>query len=164
MAFKFSQRAYDPDALTKGVWFRYPEDAGPNEPAMEVRIAPAQNPVYQQVIGALIVAAGNGTISDEEYAEMQRKATSIAVITDWRNVKDDEDNDLPYSPEAAEAVLSDPANWDFVQFVAKKSIDRAKFRRQRIEEDAEKLGEDSGGKPSGGKPSARKAGTRSKAA
>jgi len=71
-------------------------------------------------------------MSKDEQAKMMAPLVARYIIRDWKNVKDQDENDVEYSPETAEIMLNDLP--DFAAEILQISMDMDNYRQEVIEE------------------------------
>ncbi len=78
-----------------------------------------------------------GTLSDEEHTLITMEAMANAVVTGWRGIEDDDDQEVPFTPEKCFEYFKDPELYDFYQFCRTESVDIANYAKED-EDDATK--------------------------
>jgi len=125
---KLSDLRVDPALETEGVWVDFA--AG-----VRLRIARLANPRFQERIFAL--AHRNGAAESEptkeERDQQLRRAVAETVLVGWDQVEEEDGSPMPYSPERALEVLSDPGLRDLYEFVLRRAQDVELYRRRRLE-------------------------------
>lgn len=95
----------NPDAEVNGVWitdFR---------PGIDIKLAKLGNKEHTKFVENLrkpyakLIRCG-GTIPEEKADEIGIKSLAKTILLDWKGVTDKEGNDLPYSVENAEMLLT----------------------------------------------------------
>jgi len=129
---KLSNLAVDSTASEEGVWAEY-------EAGIEFKIARLGNPRYQQELARLIgrlSKRGQRDWAGERLEKAQRPAVARHIIRDWRNVDDDDGNTIPYSPEKALEIISDPQYQPIYDWIMQVAQDEEEYRLSRVEEQA----------------------------
>jgi len=132
--FKLSELRTDVSKSEEGVWC----DVGEG---FAIKVARIGHPKYQAYIAKLtkphtrqIRRQGIGA---PILRDIQRKATAKYLLLDWRNLHDDDGNEIPYSETKALELLSDPQYDEFLELVLEYAQDTEIFRAED-EADAEK--------------------------
>lgn len=146
---KLSTLAANLDVDVGGIWRPCPY--GPE--GFTVRIARGQNPefvrLHAEYLSQVEKSSPDPSTETEEEVGARVKAAARAIVTDWRGLRDDDKNDVPYSPEVAEILLSDDKFYKFRNWVAVQSRRDEIFEAARLDRDGELLGNVSGGSSSG---------------
>ena len=137
----------DPDLAADGVWVTI-------RGHFKVRVRRATSPAYRQIVTReTIMEMHKAKLTDaEELSEeaMQRitvRGMSRGLVVDWQGLGDDEDNEIPFSPEKAEEILSMPEAYEIVQRIEQAAMDRERFSTSPEEGDLGKSGAGSNGTP-----------------
>jgi len=77
------------------------------------------------------------TISNRELNRISALAISQGALIDWRGVTDDKGKAIPFTQEAADKMLTDPAYQPFVDAIAEAAGNHATFLKE-FEEDTGK--------------------------
>lgn len=138
---KISKFAMDGTLAQEGVW----EDAGHDD--LRVKVARMNNPRYREYLRALgrpLVRRSRRNMLDFDAMEaMTQKAVARYVLLDWKNLEDDEGNEIPYSPDKAFEFFK--AYPDFYEAVTEIANDVELFRAEDHEDAAGNLQASSGG-------------------
>lgn len=105
----------------------------------KVKVARIGNKQYQAFIkkatkpyaAAMRSKAG---ISDEVFEKIIAEAMADSILLDWRGIKDDEGNDIPYSKQKALEILTDPAYKDFAELISSLANEAETFRDVEVAE------------------------------
>lgn len=117
---------------TDGVWMPLPEGG-------EVKLARIGNPEFKKLYAELErpykkLKEVGGKVPEAKQTEILIESFAKTIIKDWREVKDENDKELPYSYEAAKKALEDYE--DFRDVVAAMASNMENYRAKRIEADA----------------------------
>lgn len=130
----------DRDLEADGVWVEFRD-------GMEVRVARAGNPEFRKLWRALTRPyqrqLRTGTLSPQKEDELTVRCMARALLRDWRGLEDESGEPIGYDPAFAERLLMDSP--ELRNFVSDVATEYQMFREQRLEEDAEILGEGSAG-------------------
>lgn len=102
-----------------------------------LRIARQNNPAYREYIAQLIrpyreeVEAKN--LADDVWVELINKAMSKTILVGWDGIKDDNGNEIQYTPEKALDFLSQMP--DFREVVSAFSTNMENYRVSELEKD-----------------------------
>lgn len=125
----------DPILSEEGVWSEI--CAG-----IRVKLASSESRRYKTALRAALQKQADqrgkpGALSSRELTDALNEAMAFGLLLDWQGVTDEEDQPLPFSPEAAMDLINDPQLHIFVERVALAAQNLARFRAEQIE-DAEK--------------------------
>lgn len=95
---KLKDIAYDPAASTDGVWIKYP---GSDIECLTARMFNREMVEWVDRMRREHADPITGEVSDDDLTEITFEATVRFVCKDWRNVQDDDGEDLPYSLDVA---------------------------------------------------------------
>lgn len=103
-------------------------------------VAERDNPKHRAALARLQIEnvdalRKGGEEAMKVWSAIQMRAMSEAVLLGWWHLDGDDGQPLPYSPDAAEKLLSDPALWPFRHFVEDVSSTTRGYVA-KIEEDA----------------------------
>ena len=77
-----------------------------------------------------------GKLTDEENKKLNVRFFAHHIIKGWSGIKDRDGNDIAFSPDAAEALLSDPNLERFFMLILKMASNDESFNAAREEDDA----------------------------
>lgn len=77
-----------------------------------------------------------GELTEEENRKINVKHYANNVITDWAGIKDRAGEDIAFSPEAAEKLLSDKKLEKFFLLIVRMASNEKAFAEARAEDDA----------------------------
>jgi hypothetical protein len=121
----------DQQKAEAGVWVPYAED-------IEVCVASLNSKTYQdhreRLMAPHLKMARAKRMSPEQVLEIVRPAVAKHLIRDWKNIQDDDGVDIPYSPQKAEEILSDPGMLDFYDFILDAAGNVTLFRQEMLED------------------------------
>lgn len=105
-----------------------------------LKIARVNNPNYQRVLRRLVspsvtIVNANSEESQEKIKDITLQAMGKAILVDWENLKEDE-QEISYSPEAAYRILKEYP--DFLELVSQKATDLKFYRDEYLEENEKK--------------------------
>lgn len=123
----------DVSSEQEGVWVNY-------EHGIRLKIARIGNPSWKKFIRknrsldqTLELMNGNGADADRA-EEQTMEAVAHTVLTGWEGVTDDDDNEIPYSPEKALEFFQSPALRDFytdvIGFANNRNLYRERMRKE----------------------------------
>lgn len=126
---KLSTIKKDVNAAEQGVWVNGVLGD------LDVKVASAGNRKYiESLRNALKPYQRNlKNIDDEVFTEIQNKAIAKHILVDWRNLQDDEGNEIPYSEQKAYELLQDPENEEFRKLIVSLSEESEVFRKEALE-------------------------------
>lgn len=125
---KLSRLAVDTDKSENGIWREIGHGSG-----FEVRIARANNSKFRAAVEREvlnIVRNSSGMPGAEEQSDATLRAFCAHIVLDWRGLEDDEGNAIPYSPETAYKILSDPAYVDVRSGIEAVANNEKAYRRE----------------------------------
>ena len=126
--------ATDMEKADGGVWVTY-------EAGIEVKIARWGNKNHQTYTQQLLrphLSVIRGKNAEPELLEdIDKQSAAKYILIDWKNIQDDNDKDIPYSPEKAFEIFKKPEYQDFYKFVVNVSMNRENYRLD-AQKDAEK--------------------------
>ncbi len=106
---------------------------------IDVKIARFNNPAFVKMFQKLTKQYRNlKTISDDVSKDIVNQCIANTVLLGWRNIQAEDGSDVPYSVEAAVALLADPENIEFYRVVTDLSNEAEVFRKEVVEEIAVK--------------------------
>lgn len=124
---KLNSLRIDAKKVSGGVWCKYEND-------IEFLIARKPNPAFDEFmeneIGPHLASIRAGTFDKELDRQITKKAIAHTVLLGWENLQDDEGNDIPYSPEKAFEILTDPEFADIYKFILIMSSSQDLYRRK----------------------------------
>ena len=91
---------------TEGRWFEYAL-------GIEVKVSRMGNPAFQTHIRNLAKRRARGVTQED----MTKSAVAHTIVTDWKNLSDDNDEAVPYSAEKCLEFFHDPDYYDFYRWV-----------------------------------------------
>jgi len=122
---KLSQIKSDPKKTDEGIWLDFA--AG-----IRLKIARLHNPAYAKYMTALqkpyIRQVRAGTLD----AEISARLTKQVVA--WENIEDEKGQAIPYSPEKALELISDPTLFELYDFVLEVAASAELYRAQLHED------------------------------
>lgn len=132
--FRLSSLKTDVAKSEEGVWCEVGE-------GFEIKVARLGHPKYQAYLAKLSKPHAKqirreGLGAAEVLREIQRKATAKYLLLDWRNLHDDEGNEIPFSEEKALEILGNPEYEEFFDIVLEHAQDVELFRAENAEESA----------------------------
>ncbi len=83
------------------------------------------------------INARNKALSEETMEDIATRQLAYGVIADWKGIKDEDGNEIPYSGEQAYEFLSDPELKDFRIFIFQFAADRVAYKKT-LDEDSVK--------------------------
>jgi hypothetical protein len=105
---------------------------------MDLLIAASNNKKYKDMIRKEIKpyerALRTNTLSDKVFTEIQDKCVAKHILLGWRNMQDDEGQEIPYSYDKALEILKDPENVDFRELVLALADEAEVFRKEAVED------------------------------
>ena len=131
---RLNRIATSTDLASEGQWVEFCPAQGPDDEALELKIARVGNPNYNQRLQELVrphrrkVRMG----FDEDLEEFVRIAVAECVLVDWRGLQDDDGKAIPYSKEKSVEILTDPVYSDVFDFVMDVGGDAAVFREKSL--------------------------------
>lgn len=127
---KLSKIKKDTNAAESGVWINKVLDD------LDVKIASAGNRKYLDCLRQLMKPYQRSykSMGDEVFLEIQNKAISKYILVDWRNLQDEEGNEIPYSADKAYELLQDPENEEFRKIVVSLSEESEVFRKEALDD------------------------------
>lgn len=127
---KLSKIKKDVAASEAGVWVNKVLDD------LDVKICSAGNRKYLDCLRQLMKPYQRSykSMDDSVFLEIQNKAISKFILVDWRNLQDEEGNEIPYSSDKAYEILQDPENEEFRKIVVSLSEESEVFRKEVLEE------------------------------
>lgn len=123
----------DAQAEQEGVWVEH--DSG-----IEFKIRPLGNPEYTRLRHRLQKPQLKPKqlrkgLDPADVEEQNKELVLRTILVDWKNVEDDEGNEIPYSPEEARKVLWNPSYGDrVVEFILAEADDLQNFKESAKEE------------------------------
>ena len=128
---KLSEMQNNPEVETEGVWQNY---GG----GLRVKIARMSNPKYEEYLREQtkphMRRLRSGNLENDVIEEITQKAMARYILLNWEGLKDENDQEIPYSEKKAFELLSDPKYKDFYRDISDMSQDRSLFRSQALEE------------------------------
>jgi len=126
MPLPLSKFRSNPVKSEEGVWIEYPEEG------FALKIARMGNAKYTQEIvsmrrGKQIASPLVEEISPSAVEAIQMKAMAKHILLDWRGITDDNGEEIPFSPEKAYEIISDPQYRDFYTLVQTLAADAKNF-------------------------------------
>lgn len=130
---KLSAIKQDLDLEKDGVWFDF-------SMGIELKIANANNPVFKDYLKKItkpfIQQIRNSPDGSDIQTRLFKKAAARHLVLDWRNIEDDDGNEVPFSSETCLEYFNDPSLREFYNFVV-LSANANEMYRQQIEEESE---------------------------
>lgn len=124
----------DLNKAIEGVWVNYELD-------IRLKIARLGNQNYQKYVQQLsrphLQRMRGKAPNTDLIKEITKQAVSHCILLGWEHIQDDKGKDIPYSPEKALELLSDPRFEDLYMFILEIAQD-AELYRQEIQKDSEK--------------------------
>lgn len=134
---KLSKLKRDVKAAEAGVWITgaYGD--------LDILIASTDNRKYVEMLRTLIKPYSRNkaymNMADDVFEkEIQNKALAKHVLLGWKNLQDDEGQDIPYSEQTAYDLLCDPENLEFRKIIIGLAEESEVFRKEVLEEVADK--------------------------
>ena len=124
---KLSTIAVDTDKAENGIWKELVVGMG-----FECLIARHNNSRFRAEIERRVVDISrdkNREPTAAEYSEATLRSLCSKVLLNWRGLEDDDDQPIPYSPEKAYEILSDPEYADLRDAVEEISGSQKEYRR-----------------------------------
>lgn len=129
---KLSSIKQDQDKAEKGVWVDFPD-------GLRVLIARAGNTACKKMTAQLRKPIENkikkGLVSDSVLSDISKKVVAKQIVLGWENLQDDDGKEIPYSPEKAYELISDPENEIFYNWILESSVDEMNFRKESKEDE-----------------------------
>jgi len=75
-------------------------------------------------------------LADDRIEKVTKPAVAKYVLVGWKNIQDEEGNDIPYSVEQSLEFLRDPQLADLYEFVMVVAGNAGNFRAEMMEESA----------------------------
>ena len=122
MSLKLSSLAIDGESETDGIWVEF----GDGDNVCEFKIARLHNPGCENYVAKLHERRKKWNRSIESDRSHSIKAYARHVLKGWRDLTDDDGNDIPFSIDAAEKILTDYP--DVREFVTEVALDNEQFR------------------------------------
>lgn len=117
-----------------GVWVDFAE-------GIELKIARARNPKYQELLRNLVEPKKKDIRDDkltiEQLADVVLEVRAHTVLLDWKNIEDNDGVAIPYSPAKAMEFFRDPELKDFHTFVIAISENADQYKKDLVK-DSEK--------------------------
>jgi len=129
---KLNRIRQDLDRAGKGVWCPYVEDVelligGSSQQEYANYIRRATKP-YQNLIR-------RDQMPDDKAQEIMVRGAARYLLLGWKNLQDDNGEDIPYSEDKAHELLSDPRLRDLYRFVTDMSNENSLFAEDQEEDD-----------------------------
>lgn len=132
---KLSSLQQNVNLETEGVWVDYDSE-------FKVKVARMGNPNFEAYVNKMTktflgdgFSRGSEKIQDPQVLqEITQKAMAKTVLLDWAGLEDDEGNQIPYSPEKAYELLSDPKFKDFYRDITQIANNGKRYRDEGVEE------------------------------
>lgn len=166
MGLRIQKDAYDTEREIEGVWcglamsgsdFIWWEQGeeppfDDDRPVARILVARASNPRARQYRDRLTrryrgSRRADGTLPPELESEVAKDVLAHTVLLDWAGLEDEDGNEIPHDVDTAKELLK--SNEEFLQVVSTIALSNDLFAHERMEEDAETLGNTSGGGVSG---------------
>lgn len=137
---KLKSIAVDPKAEAEGVWLEYV--AG-----FKVKVASTATRAFRDAMEAAMLPyreliradqgkeKGERKFTDEMRTQVLREVVAKHVLVGWEGLEDDDGQPLPYSPERALELLSDPAMHRLVSWLETAAASEEVYRAERLERD-----------------------------
>jgi len=137
---KLKSIAVDPKAESEGVWLEYV--AG-----FKVKVASTATRAFRDAMEAAMLPyreliradqgkeKGERKFTDEMRTQVLREVVAKHVLVGWEGLEDDDGQPLPYSPERALELLSDPAMHRLVSWLETVAASEEVYRAERLERD-----------------------------
>lgn len=77
-----------------------------------------------------------GKLTDEENKQLNVRFYAETIIKTWKGIKDRDNNDIEFSPEAAKTLLSDEKLNSFFALIIRMAANDAAFEAKKAETDA----------------------------
>ena len=77
-----------------------------------------------------------GKLTDEENKQLNVRFYAETIIKTWKGIKDRDNNDIAFSPEAAKMLLSDEKLNSFFALIIRMAANDAAFEAKKAETDA----------------------------
>lgn len=127
----------DPKREKNGIWHSFENDEGEEAFALLIARAGGANTDWEKAaekVGRKIGGRKAKRLSGRQLRALQRPLYARHVVIGWRGVRDENGNEIPYSPEAAEELLTEFS--DLYDEVVVAANDLALYRVQTLEDDA----------------------------
>jgi hypothetical protein len=154
---KLSALRCDLKKEVEGVWCTYPVPGA--DTSIECLIARIGNKNYNQEVERLTQkwldehpsenSDPGKRIPPDVMEDIYIQAVSMFVLLDWRNVLDDDDEDLAYTPEEGLKILRDEEFHDFQTWVFLQAGSRVRYRKISQDESVKNSSRSSSGPTSG---------------
>lgn len=129
---KLSSIKQDQEKSENGVWVPFTD-------GLKILIARAGNAECKKMTARLQKPLEKrirkGLVEDSVLSDIAKKVTAKHIILDWENLEDDDGEEIPYSPEKAYELISDPENEIFYNWVLEASVDEMNFRKESKEDE-----------------------------
>jgi len=132
---RLNRIATSTERASDGEWVEFCPATGPDDTALELKIARVGNPKYNQRLQELVrphrrkVRMG----FDEDLEEFVKIAVAEHVLVDWRGLEDNDGKAIRYSKEKSVEILTDPTYSDLFDFVMDVGGDASMYRQHTIE-------------------------------
>ena len=111
---KLSALRVDSELSEEGRWGDY-------ELGIRLRIARHNNSRYQSYFMKLLRDNPEVQEDTDSFGNLLKVAVGRTILRDWEGVEDDEGNEMKFSEDVGEKILTDPGYQDLYQFVLSES-------------------------------------------
>lgn len=118
---KLSALRVDPELSEEGRWVDY-------ELGIRLRIARHNNSRYQAYFMKLMRNNPEVQEDTEVFQNLLKVAVGRTILKDWEGVEDDDGNEMKFSEDVGEKIITDPAYQDLYQFVLTESQSSLLYR------------------------------------
>ena len=122
---KLNLPSVDMDAANEGVWFPFTD-------TISFKVARDGNPRHKRALQAKLKQIekmrDKGDYSRIEH--LTNEMTVRYVLKDWKGITEGKDKELPFSPDIALTILSDPQYEQIRNFILDSSRDESEFETE----------------------------------
>jgi len=118
---KLSALRVDPELSEEGRWVDY-------ELGIRLRIARHNNSRYQAYFMKLLRDNPDVQEDADSFQNLLKVAVGRTILKDWEGVEDDDGNEMKFSEDVGEKIITDPAYQDLYQFVLSESQSSLLYR------------------------------------
>ena len=112
-----------------GVWVDFAE-------GIELRIARARNPKYQELLRKLVdpvrMKIRNDEIDMKDFNKILLEVRAKTILLDWKNIDDKDGKSIPYSVTKALEFFRDPELKDLYTFVVTISENADQYKKSLV--------------------------------
>ena len=127
---RLSEIRNDVEAMTKGIWV-------PFEVGIQCKIARLYNDEHTQCLAELneqysdlLESAKTKKEKTEIERHIFRESVARTILTDWKNLDDDDGSPISHNAEKALELFEDPRYRDFYDFVIETAMQRHLYREK----------------------------------